>query len=267
MLHSSFAAFKKRRSGDFDWIKERTDAAMRLRHAMPGPEKIISWEDELAAMTGVLSGIDIRSIADRLVESVGEPLGPVNVWVEWGLSWLEENPLALADVLRPMTVQSVFGKRYKAFGEDKATAITLLRHIQRVLPLWIGGSPLNKLELQLNDDAPTKCDSARDWALRLAPDLAYLFSIVIQTFKRMPKTQSGSTPKLTLAFTLHARCVREGFDQVEKLALHQVMGGVVPRVAVHQRFAQIADALEGGGDYEKWAALVRRVAKANKQVR
>jgi superfamily II DNA/RNA helicase len=262
MLLSSFGAFKKRRAGDHSWIKERTDSAMAHRQQMTGVDEVVSWEDELAATTGILGGHHIGSIAERLRHTVGEPLGSVQTWVEWGLDWLKENPTALGDVLRPITVQEVFGKKYEGYGTDSNTAVALLAHLRKVFPLWIGGAPLNQLEHALTSEAPKKCDAARDWSLRLASDLANYFGIVTQTFKRMVEAETGMTPNLPLAFAVHGRCVREGFDRPEKLALHQAMGALVPRVAVHRRFDQIEEFLQGGGDYEKWPVLVSRVSKA-----
>jgi hypothetical protein len=77
------------------------------------------------------------------------------------------------------------------------------------------------LELEITGDEPKKCEAARDWSLRLASDIAYFFGIVTQTFKRMAEAETGKTPNLPVAFALHGRCVREGFDTPEKLALHQ----------------------------------------------
>ncbi len=126
---------------------------------------------------------------------------------------------------------------------------------------------MNQLEVEITGDEPKKCEAARDWSLRLAPDIAYFFGIVTQTFKRGVEAETGKTPDLPLAFTLHGRCVREGYDIPEKLALHQVMGAVVPRLAVHKRWEKIEEFFEGGGDYEKWTDLKSRVDKAERRYR
>ena len=83
----------------------------------------------------------------------------------------------------------------------------------------------------------------------------------------MAEAETGKTPNLPVAFALLGRCVREGFNTPEKLALHQALGAVVPRVAVHQRWEQIKELCDGGGDYEKWPDLVARVSKAERRYR
>lgn len=63
---------------------------------------------------------------------------------------------------------------------------------------------------------------------------------------------------------MHGRCVREGFDTVEKLALFQVENGSIPRVPVHKRWEQIKGTVESAGEYESFSAVRRRVRVANR---
>lgn len=262
LLSSTFAAFRKRAAGDQEWIAARVESAIGHRQKLSGVEEVVSWEDELAATTGVLRANDIRSLVAKLKETVGEPLGDVNKWVGWGLSWLEENPTALAEVFRPVTIKSVFGDSYKEYAINTDCALALLAEIRQAIPLWIEGEPLNQLDRLLTGEEPKKCETARDWALRLAPELAYFFGAVTQTYRRMYEVEFGASPDLPLAFSVHGRCVREGFDHPVKLALHQAMGAVVPRVAVHRKWTDIEEHFDGVGDYEKWPDVVERVKKA-----
>lgn len=261
LLSSTFAAFRKRAAGDHNWIAARIESTIDHRQRLSGVEEEVSWEDELAATTGVRAN-DIRSLAAKLRETVGEPLGDVNKWISWGLAWLEENPAALAEVVRPVTIKSVFGDAYKEYAKDTDIALALLAQIREAIPLWIEGAPLNQLDTLLTGKEPKKCEAARDWALRLAPELAYFFGAVTQTYRRMFEVEVGKTPDLPLAFSVHGRCVREGFDTPVKLALHQAMGAVVPRVAVHRRWADVEQYFDRVGDYEKWQDVVERVRKA-----
>lgn len=262
LLSSTFAAFRKRTAGDHEWIAARIETAINHREKLSGVEEEVSWEDELAATTGVLRANDVRSLVGKLKETVGQPLGDINKWVGWGLSWLEENPTALAEVLRPVTIKSVFGDSYKEYAVSTDCALALLVQIREAIPLWIEGAPLNELDRLLTGKEPKKCDSARDWALRLAPELGYFFGAVTQTYRRMSEVEAGTPPDLPLAFSVHGRCVREGFDAPVKLALHQAMGAVVPRVAVHQKWIDIEEHFDGVGDYEKWHDVVDHVKKA-----
>ncbi|WP_031498135.1 DEAD/DEAH box helicase [Bryobacter aggregatus] len=262
LLENSFGAFKKRLAGDPEWIQQRVDSAMVRRQTVVGITEELGWEDELAATTGILGADDVRSLAQRLMETVGEPLRSVSHWIDWGRDWLVENPEVLGEILRPLTVTGVFGSALENLQADPSKASAALVTIGEVLPMWIGGSPLKDIDQLLTNNKPTKkCRVGREWALRLAPELAYFFGIVTQTCRKMREVEYG-TFDLPLAFTVHGRCVREGFDHPDKLALHHVMGAVVPRVVVHQRFKEIEEFLEPGPDSEKFPEAVSRVRRA-----
>src|SRR5260370_38407926 len=97
--------------------------------------------------------------------------------------------------------------------------------------------------------------------------MAYFFDMVIRTFRRLREVKTGNGVQPPLAFAAHGRCVREGFDHPDKLALHQALGAVVPRVAVHRRFQEIENMLDGGSEYEKLADAIRRVQKVERRLR
>ena len=262
LLSSSFAAYRKRAAGDDDWIAARTEAAVLHRQKLSGGDQAVSWEDELAATTGVLRASDIRSLAAKFKESVSEPLGDVAEWINWGLTWLEENPRAFTDVVRLRTIEKTFSNQYNDYAVDETVALELLAKIREAIPLWIGGAPLSHLDKLLTGKEPKKCDAAREWVLQLAPQLAYFFGLATQTFRRLREVEIGEAPDLPVAFSMHGRCMREGFDKPAKLALHQAMGAVVPRVAVHQTWLEIQHDVDVFGEYDKWQDVVEVVRQA-----
>ena len=70
---------------------------------------------------------------------------------------------------------------------------------------------------------------------------------------------------LPLGFTVHGRCIREGFDSVEKLALYQVGNGLIPRVPVHQQWDQLGKNIPAASEYEPFSDVVRRVRLATRK--
>ena len=103
-------------------VTKRINSSLLRREEVLGTEEDVRWEDELASSTGVLDAAQIRSIAERFDESVGEPLGSVSKWIEWGLDWLEEAPARLSMIVRPLTVVSVLGKSIEGFDSDSSKA-------------------------------------------------------------------------------------------------------------------------------------------------
>ena len=262
LLQNTFAAFKASKKGDNKWISRRIDSSLHRREEILGTEDNVSWEDELASSTGILDASEIRSIAGRFDETVGEPLGPVVKWIDWGLDWLEEEPERLGMVMRPSTVVSVLSKSIDGFETDSNKAARAIKKIREIMPLWIAGNPLNEIEALISSKRPGKCDSAREWALRFIPELAYFFGLITQAFQRNRLATTGTETDLPLEFAKHGRCVREGFDHPDKLALRQVVGGLIPRVVIHQRYAELEEFVKPGPDYESMADAVRRIRRA-----
>ena len=96
--------------------------------------------------------------------------------------------------------------------------------------------------------------------MRFAPEFAYFFSLVTQIYKRMREADEQGDIVLPLGFTMHGRCMREGFDTVEKLALYQTRGGLIPRVPIHEEWELLEKKISPASEYESFGDLIRRVA-------
>lgn len=261
-LGASFAAFRRRHAGDDAWIDSRIESAMLRRRALTAVSDVVTWEDELAATTGILAAEHVRLLAEALVEQTGELLGSPLAWIEWGIEWLTKNPSVFPEMVRPSTIIGVFGKSVEGFEKDTGKIAGILTKIRTAIPLWIKGSPLKDIDVLLTGKTTKKCDAGREWALKLAPELAYFFGLVAQIYRRMHEAKTGMPVALPLSLATHGRCVREGFDHPDKLALHHVLGALVPRVVVHQRFELISQGLTLGQDHETFPDAVQRIRKA-----
>jgi hypothetical protein len=262
LLEKSFGAFKHYQAGDAQWIHQRVQSALARRRAIISDPSSFGWEDELASTTGVLSSSSIKGVVTAMKNSVAEPVGPPTVWIEWGLNWLLANPSILTDIVRPLTITGVFGNEFTGVESDERKRGAVLSKIARVLPLWIRGAPLREIDVLLRSKPSSKCDAAREWALRLAPELAYFFSLVTQIYKRMRESEGDTAVVLPLGFAMHGRCVREGFDMVEKLALYQLQRGSIPRVPIHQQWDHLRTKMPAASEHEAFSDLVQRVSIA-----
>src|SRR5579872_1983136 len=262
LLQRTFSAFKANRNGDSDWIKKRIESSLNRRQESLGAEETVSWEDELASGTGMLDASEIRAVANRFDETIGEPVGSIVKWLGWGMEWVAEDPSRLAKIARPLTVVSVLGTAFAGFETDTNKAALALRKIEDIIPLWIGGEPLNSIQALLSSKKAGKCDAAREWGLRLVPELAYFFGLLVQVFQKHRLATGGQEPVLPLEFAKLGRCFREGFDDPDKLALRQVVGGIMPRVAEHARYAELEQYLKPGPQQETFPDAVFRMRRA-----
>ncbi len=89
----------------------------------------------------------------------------------------------------------------------------------------------------------------RRFALHSASSLAHGVSVVVRVFQTV---REGVVPSvLTAQLPLVSGCVREGFDDPDKLLLFwhlRSLGGVYPRVAVHTEFESIRGQLPNWAD-------------------
>jgi hypothetical protein len=143
---------------------------------------------------------------------------------------------------------------------DADVASTALDRILSLVPHWIGGSPLSELQSIVSTKSKGKCDEAREWGSRLAPELAYFFGLVAQIYRRNLSIDNDVI--LPLSFATHGRCFREGFDSPDKFALHQILGGLYPRVAVHRRYEEIVSFITPAPESETLSDAVARVRRA-----
>jgi hypothetical protein len=102
------------------------------------------------------------------------------------------------------------------------------------------------------------CEKAREFVLRIVPELAYLYGLLPQLYSALFPV--APTPPTALG-TIGA-VVREGFDYAEKLALRQLRGRRLNRVAIHREFAQIAGYLAEPQGAEPFASVIERVRSA-----
>jgi superfamily II DNA/RNA helicase len=263
LLERSFGAYRHRQAGENEWIQQRVEAALTRRQRLIAEPGSFGWEEELASTTGTLSPICIRAIATALEESSPTLSAGAQAWIEWGMKWLVGSPTTITDIVRPTTITGVFGSAFEGVEADEAKQKSVLQLIQLALPLWIEGRPLREIESVLKPQKPsTKCDTAREWAIRLAPELAYFFSLIPQIYTRIMEVRGEEVGILPLGFTMHGRCVREGFDLVEKLASFQAENGQIPRVAIHRKWSDGTMNHIRSSEFESFSDLVRSVRTA-----
>jgi hypothetical protein len=118
--------------------------------------------------------------------------------------------------------------------------------LQEALPQWLSGQPLNVIgdSLHTNREASGRVKAiqlGRRFALQAAGGLGYGVSLVAQVFER--KYSEKASPTLLSWLRLIAGCVREGFDDPDKLLLFWYLRrsapGLCPRVRIHQIFDEI----------------------------
>jgi hypothetical protein len=261
LLSRSFAAFRARARGDQAWIDARIESAVAARHADPEAPEILTWADRLAAAAGVPVAI---------IRDLGEPLGgpirqdaPMSDWYNWVVKWLTDRPSLIPQLIRRESLEGLFGTAYKALGDDDQRGQHAAPLIFLLLSRWMAGSTLADLERAFGtpEHRIGKCEVAREFVLRVVPELAYIFGLPSQVFRAL-MADRGTPAEPPLGLGSLGPCVRDGLDKIEKLALRQYRKGRVSRRAVHREFAAIEAYLGPSVAGETFGAMLGRVENA-----
>ncbi len=266
-IKSSFGAYLARKKKDYSWLKERIDTATAFfKEQSPETERELV-QTQIAASLGL--SLELVSRLSAALEDRGPgPDSKVPDWKRWFFLWLSENPDLLEQVCRRQSLVELFGRKaYEAFTTDEEKAAYALPILSKLIWCWMKGEPLSEMEKVLGTD-PKKlktCDKARRFALRIVPELSYLFGLPALLHERTQVKADDPVP-LPAVLTQLGRCVRFGFDLHEKAALNQILRKArLSRRQVHQHYALVKQHLASASTSETWEQTLRRVEMASEK--
>ncbi|MGZ8946520.1 MAG: hypothetical protein ACXW1W_13995 [Methylococcaceae bacterium] len=170
-------------------------------------------------------------------------------------------------LLRNENLEGLFGQEYKNLGNDEARGKYTLLHLTQLLNCWMAGGSLADLELiyQPKRGGIGKCEHAREFVVRLVPELAYVFALPAQVFLSMYKNDMDEV-YLPIGLETLGSCVKEGFDNTEKLAIWQFRNRGIARRSIHREYDLIEPYLESAIHSEKFSDVIDRIKNAVKIV-
>jgi hypothetical protein len=138
------------------------------------------------------------------------------------------------ELVRPESLEGLFGEQFKKLPTDEHRAEQALNAIVGLLPLWMSGAPLCELEVAFlgRTERLGRCEHARHFASRIVPDLAFTAGL---------SKQAGDTTPLATVFATLGSMVREGTDSPEALATRIDCGRNVSRVGARRIFDKIKE--------------------------
>ncbi|WP_152047169.1 DEAD/DEAH box helicase [Aureimonas psammosilenae] len=260
MLKRSFVAYSKTRAGDSAWLLSRTAAAVAARPAASAFE--VSWLSATAASTGLSTEL-LESLL-HLVDS-GALVGSAPQIMVSLLAWVQQTPRRLMDLVRPEGLEGLFGDAYKKLATDDERAVQALELIAKILPIWMSGRPLCDIEAVV-EGRPTKlgfCVTARHFATRVAPDLAFVASLPARLLlNRLAAISPDDKPEIPTVLATLSSILREGCDCPEALAVRLEAGRTVSRVAARRQYESALPHLTGSTINEPFEQTRMRVRNA-----
>ena len=262
LLARSFGAFLARARNDTTWVDTRIEAALTARRADPTATDDVTWQERLAAAAGLPIAV-IRALGDSLAERPVAAGASVIDWRDAMFDWLEERPELVPTLVRRDSLEGLLGVRFRQLQDDAARGRFALPVLRRLSQEWMAGSTLARIETEFGTPAERlgTCEAARKFALRIVPELAYLFGLPGQVI-RASATDTDLPTHWSLSVETLGTCVREGYDRPEKLALRSIREGRLSRVAIHRDFARLNGFLDAPPEFEDFPGLRRRMQRA-----
>jgi hypothetical protein len=265
-LSRSFAAYRKRQDGEEDWVESRTAAALSL---LNDDDKELPVESlslrNTASMLGLPEDV-LKDMSNALVEEGFQSFQSVEVLCDWIFAWLAEKPEYLARVIKPDSLEYLFGTDFKKLKDDAARASYALPKLRAALKLWMNGEPLKLIQKALSDKTrdTKRSTGARKFVIRLIPDIAHLMGAPLQILQGHINVHADEEIRPSTALGLANRCVRRGFSNAYMAAFGTLMWTARwSRREVLRNFANITPYLQSADEHETLERLELRVEMAS----
>ena len=260
LLNRSFAAYRARQANDTEWIDTRVASALAARSqiVLEEPER---WIEQVASATGLSIKL-LQSLLERL--EAGAFNGTAMEVVSALLDWLDDDPVQLLNIVRPETLEELFGTNYERLPDDEARAKHALVALRKLWPIWMSGLPLCKLEEAFlgKSTGLGKCKNARQFASRVAAELAFLAALPGRLMAAKLRAAGDDNPVPVVLAKLGS-IVREGCDSPESLATRLDLGRSISRVAARVHHSAIDPHIQPGSPTETFDDTLERVRNAN----
>lgn len=259
MLRRSFAAYRAIQGGKTEWVEARIAAAIAHRPAAALVEQD-RWIEQVASSTGLRVNLlqELSGMLDAGAFKGGAPHA-----VQVLLDWIEVKPWLLFEFIRPQNVEGLFGEDYKKLTHDASRGAFALPMIKRLLPVWMAGDPLCRLEESYlsRTTGLRECRKARHFVSRVVPELAFLAGLPRLLLAARRKAASDETPVPAVLAALGG-IVREGCDSPETLAMRINCGREVSRVAARALYEKVRHLIPLGTEDETFERTRERVRHA-----
>lgn len=261
-LKKSLAAYRARRNGREEWLKERLESAIEF-HAKQSPET--DGETAILQVSSMLGAPFevVQRLSTDLTDEVVAANTSVKDWRLWMFDWIDKNSDLFDQIFRRSTIDEFFDVKFAALQDSRTRAAKALPVLRELTRLWMRGATLKKLEIAYGtkQNKVKTCLNARRFALRIAPELAYLFGLPALLLQRRETANEQEPVEAPAVVTRLGICVRMGYRSAETAAVASRQPSLSRR-AVRKRFDQIVPHLAAGTKGEVWSTVLARVETA-----
>jgi len=225
LLKKSFYSYKANKNGQSEAFDAQVKCLLERRAVLENSSGDINWVKEISYKIGLDPSIVIE-LSNAIDQENLKELCSYSIFqlVDWFFTWLKKNNTYLNRVFtKAATISQI--KRAIGLKQDQNYSdqeiVNSIDILHKVLNAYIQGMPLDTLNDLIPDLARPEntpyLTKARNFVIRLVPDLSYGFGFLAMVIIEKYKQQGLEIKELSWDIKALASCIREGFDASEKL--------------------------------------------------
>lgn len=236
----TFAAYQAERRNESDLFLRKVDKLVYLKSQLEGDAFVPTWVENVSIKMGVDPGL-VQELGDGIDSSSIESMMSlsINDTIQWILNWLSEDDTRIIRIFGKLSsIQNIckaLNLNYKKVTSEQL--LTNFLELYTLTKLWMSGENLMTIETQIHTKVSKHCDSARNFTLKLIPDLSFVFGIYSMVLKEKWSELGEDPETMPLSLRTLASIVREGVDSVEMLAFRYINPSL-SRIQCHEEFSR-----------------------------
>lgn len=242
LMNNSFYAYKSIKEKNSEKFDQQVINLLKRRKELDDLSEDIIWTKEISFKTGIDPSL-ILDLANAIDKEDFKSFMNYKVldYVDWYFNWLQSNNAFLEKIyLKPSSINQIKKVVGLKLEENRVEEIIHRLPILRdLLKQYLSGETLKTLNdsipNSLRPDTSPYLIKARNFVIRLIPEISFSFGLISMIL--IEKAQQKNIDKEELSWTIRAlgSCIREGFDEVEKL-FYKRDNRLLMRVETHLKF-------------------------------
>ncbi|WP_353391430.1 DEAD/DEAH box helicase [Ruegeria sp. HU-ET01832] len=185
------------------WLEARRQALEAAAYRLTDPP-VTDWQHEMAVRNGVPPAL----VEHLHMSAPNAPLTATKTseWISWLLDTTVQSSQDLLLLIRPNSLDTVFGRAWKDHPDPDAAVGPVIGAIKTMVEMWCSGKSLVDIqtfihgfvianEIKKKRPAPNSSTAqrARRFAIRILPDIGFVCSLLGQVFERR-ELEDGTAP-------------------------------------------------------------------------
>lgn len=242
LLNNSLYAYKAIKENRKEEFRALVNELLKRRNELDSLSEDIIWTKEISFKTGIDPTL-VLDLSNAIEQENFEEFINFTVieFIDWFFTWLQKDDNYLYKIY---TKQSTISQIKRATGlkpdmeMDIGEILGQLPVLSNILKHFVKGYSLEEINIIIPDSTkPEKSPyliKARNFVIRLVPEISFSFGLLSMIIVEKAKQKGIMKSELPWTIKALASCIREGFDNVNKL-FYKRKNQILTRVETHNK--------------------------------